>query len=258
MTHLDDNETSDAMDALAGEYVLGTLDAAERRSVTERLAREPALAAAVMGWDNRLRAMNASTAAIAPPPDLFARIETAIARAGARPDRTVERTAERGHGGAGPNVIDLQKRIQRWKFATVAASAMAASFAMLAVFRDVVLPPRPQNFVAAFVKDDQLPSFMLTIDLATRELTIRPIGAEKLAGKTYQLWIASDRIGPAPRSLGVLDDGSSALQRKTLSDYDPNLLQTATFGVSVEQAGGSTTGRPSAGALHAKLLPAKP
>jgi anti-sigma-K factor RskA len=33
------------------------------------------------------------------------------------------------------------------------------------------------------------------------------------------------------------------------------LLQRATFGVSLERAGGSTTGRPSPGALHAKLLP---
>ena len=99
---------------------------------------------------------------------------------------------------------------------------------------------------------------MLTIDLAKRELTIRPVGAERLQNKTYQLWIASDQLGPAPRSLGVLDDGAAPLQRKTLNQYDPNLLRTATFGVSIEQSGGSVTGQPAAGALHAKLFPVAP
>ncbi len=234
------------IDALAGEYVLGTLSAAERQAIDARRGREPTVAAAIAAWEVRLAPLTASTANVTPPSDLFGRIEAAIAKAQQPPPQP------------SANVIDLQRRVTRWRWATVAASAMAASFAFVAVFRDAIIPPTPQTFVAAFVKDDQLPSFMLTIDLATRELTIRPVGAEKLAGKTYQLWIASDRLGPAPRSLGVLDDGSLPLQRKSLTEYDPNLLQAATFGVSIESAGGSTTGRPSPGALHAKLLPAKP
>jgi anti-sigma-K factor RskA len=33
------------------------------------------------------------------------------------------------------------------------------------------------------------------------------------------------------------------------------VVQTATFGVSLEPAGGSPTGRPTGPALHAKLIP---
>jgi anti-sigma-K factor RskA len=241
------------IDGLAAEYVIGTLTAAERVAVDARQGRDPVLAEAIAAWQTRLAPLNDATRAVPPPADMFQRIEAAVAGSQGHAQGRVSSL-----GSASADVINLQRRVKRWQWATVAASAMAASFALMAVFRDTILPPKPQSFVAAFVKDDQLPSFMLTIDLATRELTIRPVGAEKLAGKTYQLWIASDRLGPAPRSLGVLDDGSQPLQRKTLTDYDPNLLQTATFGVSIEAAGGSATGRPSAGALHAKLVPAKP
>ena len=113
----------------------------------------------------------------------------------------------------------------------------------------------PQSYVAVFQKDDVLPSFYLTIDLKSRELTIRPVNAERHPGKTYQLWIASDQLGPAPQSLGLVDT-DLAPTRKTLASFDPQLLQKATFGVSLEPAGGSPTGRPTSPALHAKLLPA--
>jgi anti-sigma-K factor RskA len=119
----------------------------------------------------------------------------------------------------------------------------------------VYRPEAPLKYVGVFAQDDVLPKFYLTIDLKTRELTIRPIDAQRQPGKTYQLWIASDQLGPAPRSLGLVDE-TLAPTKKILSDFDPALLQRATFGVSLENSGGSTTGRPSPGALHAKLLPA--
>lgn len=247
----------DDIDALAGEYVLGSLDASERRAVDARRAREPELERAIAAWERRLGGLVAEAAPVAPPPDLFRRIEAATARLPA---------SGQGRDGQGiadaparetADVIVLRRSLTRWRTLATCASALAAGLALFAVFRDQVLPPKPQTFVAAFVKNDDLPQFMLTVDLAARELTIRPVGADRLQGKTYQLWITSEQIGP-PRSLGVLDDGSGGAQRKSLAAYDPAQLQTATFGVSVEQMGGSPTGRPSPGALHAKLVPAIP
>lgn len=243
MSELDD------IDARAGEYVLGTLDAAERAAVDAARGKDARLDAAIRDWERRLTPLVHEVELVSPPPDLLQRIERDIAKLSGAAADTSASSAE---------VIALRSRVKRWQWATVGATALAATFAGVAVFRDVLLPPKPQSFVAAFVTNDELPRFMLTIDLATRELTIRPVGADRLQGKTYQLWIASDQLGPAPRSLGVLDDGSSELQRKRLTDYDPNLLRAATFGVSIEDAGGSRSGRPAAGALHAKLVPAKP
>jgi anti-sigma-K factor RskA len=158
--------------------------------------------------------------------------------------------------GRRDTVVTLQRRVRRWQWATAASSALAAGLAAFAWLTPQA--PGPQSYVAAFVANDELPRFLLTIDLAKRELTLRPVGAERLQDRTYQLWIASDQLGPAPQSLGVLDDGSAPVQRRVLDQYDPALLRTATFGVSIEPRGGSPTGRPSPGALHAKLLPAAP
>lgn len=46
--------SEDALDVLAGEYVLGTLDGAARAAFETRLRDEPAAAAAVAAWQTRL------------------------------------------------------------------------------------------------------------------------------------------------------------------------------------------------------------
>ena len=238
----------DDIDMLAAEFVLGTLDAGARADVDARRRREPALQAAIVDWERRLAPLDATVTPVAPPPDLLSRIEQRIG--GSEPARPAEvsGTAE---------IIALHRRITRWRRSAIAASALAACLAVAFGLRETVLAPQPQSFVAVFQKDDALPSFLLTIDLATRQLTVRPVAAEPQAGKTYQLWIASEQLGAAPRSLGLLED-AKAPTTKTLAGFAPELLRRATFGVSIEPPGGSPTGRPSGSPLHAKLYPATP
>lgn len=234
--------TDDDIDALAGEYVLGTLDQAERASVAVRRHREPALDRAIREWEMRLAPLDATTPEVAPPAGLLQRIEQAI---------------EGKFGAGGGNVIELaslRRSVAAWRQAAVAASSIAAALLLVIGLRETVWREPPQTYVGVFQKDDVLPSFYLTIDLAKRELTIRPVDAKPLPGRVYQLWIASDQLGPVPRSLGLVDD-NLAPTTKLLINYEPQLLQRATFGVSIEPTGGSPTGRPSPGALHTKLLP---
>lgn len=232
----------DDIDALAGEYVLGTLDPAERASVAARRLREPVLDGAIREWEQRLSPLDALVAPVAPPSDLLAKVETRVFAADAPPAVVHE-------------LETLRRRLSGWRRAAIVASAAAASLLGVVVVREALhreLPP--QNFVAVFQKDDVLPTFYLTIDLKSRVLTLRPVDARKQPGRTYQLWIASDQLGPAPQSLGLVDD-DLAPTRKTLASFDPALLRDATFGVSLEPTGGSPTGRPTGPALHARLLP---
>ena len=62
-------------EALAGEYVLGTLDAAQARAVRD----DPTMAEAIAGWETRLAPWQALAVPEAPPPDLWTRIETSWA-----------------------------------------------------------------------------------------------------------------------------------------------------------------------------------
>ena len=179
---------SSDIDALAAEYVLGTLDADERAAVTARLPRDGALAAAIAAWQARLAPLDALVPSVAPPSELFSKIEQSILRSGAPNDES--RSAA--------TVIDLKRKLRRWRITGVGALAAAACLAVAFGLREWSRTDAPVNYVAVFQKDDASPSFVMTVDLATRTLSIRRVAADLPPGKAYQLWIASDKLGPGP------------------------------------------------------------
>lgn len=238
----------------AAEYVLGTLDAAERTAVAARRQREPALDAAIASWDRRLGPLADLVPSLAPSPDLLAKIEQTIA--GTRPAQSRASGVMPGNAGvpASATIIDLQRRLKRWRVSAVAASAIAASLLVALGVREVARPDVQQNFVAVFQKDDASPSFVMSVDLATRTLSVKRVAATVPDGKTYQLWIASDKLGVGPQSLGLVEGQNTALQ-KAIATIDPAIVQSALFGVSLEPAGGSPTGKPTGPVFHAHLIP---
>lgn len=231
------------MDMLAAEYVLGTLDAEERKAVSARRQREDDLDAAIAAWEKRLAPMLAEVIDAKPRANLLEEIQKTI----------INRSGDGGMTNS--NVIALQRKVSLWRTVAAGATALAASLIGVMVFSSAIFPPADQQFVAVFQDGDAPPRFVLSINLETRELTVRPVAAELPEGKTYQLWIKADQLGPSPQSLGLLDRPERPT-RKELRQFDPMLLQKATFGISIEPEGGSTTGKPSAGALHGKLIPA--
>lgn len=68
----------DDIEALAGEYVLGTLDATERAAVEAQRARDAALDRAIREWQHRLAPLDAAARAVEPSPGLLARIEARL------------------------------------------------------------------------------------------------------------------------------------------------------------------------------------
>ena len=230
------------IDATAGEYVLGTLDAGERATIAARRQREPALDAAIVSWERRLGPLAEGIAPVAPPHDMCARIEQRLSDG-----------AKQGNTGAA-DVIRLEQRVKTWRGVAIAASSLAACLVLGIGVREATRPA-PTSYVGVFVQDDVLPSFMLSVDFGTRTLTVKPVSAKPLPERSYQLWIVHEKLGGVPQSLGLIEIDSSGVSRREVS-FDRALLTTATFGVSVEPIGGSPTGRPTGPALHAKLMPA--
>ena len=68
----------DDRDALAAEYVLGTLSADERDQAEALLLIDPGFAEIVRGWERRLGELNVMVEAVEPPPDIWDRIKTDI------------------------------------------------------------------------------------------------------------------------------------------------------------------------------------
>jgi anti-sigma-K factor RskA len=179
------------------------------------------------------------------------------------------------------NVIRLSGRVRRWRnVASVATALAAALIAMLAVqlYQPDLLPnalrPKPRiqtvevktpapaptptaQYVALLQRDGGSPAFILTVDAATRNFTVRKVGADAEPGKSFELWLISDKL-PQPRSLGVIG-GSDFTTRPVLADYDADTINAATYAVTIEQAGGSPDGKPhSAPVFTGKLIETVP
>lgn len=238
----------DDLDMQIAEFVLGTLPADQRNALHARREQDPALNARILQWEERLIGMTDDVESVQPGPELFAQIERALNQQQAQhiqPDQPTQPSHT-------ASVVTLRRQVNRWRWSTAMASA--AALVLVAV---LTLQPAgsPESFVAVFQHDDQQPAFMLTVDLQNRQLNIRPVTAEPQPGKSYQLWIKSDELGPNPRSVGVLGD-QMQVERGALKQYDPALLREATFGISLEPAGGSPTGQPTSPAIHGYLYPA--
>lgn len=179
------------------------------------------------------------------------------------------------------NVIALAGRVKRWRGIASAATAIAAALLVtlgLQIYRPDALPnairPKPRiqtvevktpapafvpsaQYVALLQGQNGGPAFILTIDGATKNFTVRKVGAASEPGKSFELWLISDKL-PQPRSLGVIgaDDFTT---RPVLSGYDPDVIDGATYAVTVEQAGGSPSGQPtSAPIFTGKLIETVP
>ncbi len=179
------------------------------------------------------------------------------------------------------NVIRLESRVKRWRSIASAAGALAAVLLVtlsLQIFLPEALPgalrppPRIQTvevktpaaplaasaqYVALLQGQGGGPAFILTIDGATRNFTVRKVGATPEPGKSFELWLISDKL-PRPRSLGVIGAGDFTA-RPLLASYDADVVNSATYAVTVEQAGGSPNGQPtSAPVFSGKLIETVP
>jgi anti-sigma-K factor RskA len=225
----------------AAEFALGTLDGGERTMIAARRLREPELDAAIVAWETRLSPLSESIPAIEPPRDFFAEIEARIATGGRGADQSAI-------------VVDLTRRVRRWRFSAIAASAIAAALAIGVGLRESLRVAVPHEFVAVLQKSADAPAFVVTVNLDTRDLTVRPVAAPPQAGKAYELWIINDKLG-APRSLGVIDQANPTAN-PSLNRFDRAIVEGATYAVTIEPPGGSPTGAPSGAPVFVgKLFP---
>jgi anti-sigma-K factor RskA len=280
---------SEDHNALAAEYALGTLDAEERAQVEAMMSADKDFTAMVEAWEHKLGVLNQMVGSVEPRPEVWDKIRTATGLAEPQaplvlPDAPQQSAAPEVSEPAavvGPsNVIRLSSEARRWRnVATLTTAIAAALVAMIAVgvYRPDLLPerirpkartqvvevktpsaPAPSaQYVAVLQKEGGALGFILTVDGATKNFWIRKVGASAEPGRSFELWLISDKL-PQPRSLGVVGSGDFTA-RPVLASYDADLINTATYAVTVEQAGGSPDGKPhSAPIFTGKLIETVP
>jgi len=275
--------------ALAAEYALGTLDADERAQVETMMSVDQDFTAMVRAWEYRLGILNQMVGSVEPPPELWDRIRTAVGHSEPQaPLELPDAPPPVAPIGVEPapvvdtsNVIRLSTQARRWRniatFTTAIAAALVAMIAVGAYQPDLLpegLRPRPRTqvvevktppvqappsaqYVAVLQKEGGAPAFILTVDGATRNFTVRKVGPSAETGKSFELWLISEKL-PRPRSLGVIGGGDFTA-RPVLASYDTDIVNNATYAVTIEQAGGSPDGNPhSAPVFAGKLIETVP
>jgi anti-sigma-K factor RskA len=261
--------------ALAAEYALGTLDADERAQVETMMSVDKDFTAMVEAWQHKLGSLNQMVGSVEPRPEVWENIKTAAGLAGPQaplvfPDAALpvapELNAPAPELADNSNVIRLSATARRWRnVATLTTAIAAALVAMIAVaaYQPDLLPDRLRpkartqvveakapaapaasaQYVAVLQKDGGSPAFILTVDGTTKNFTVRKVGATAEPGKSFELWLISDKL-PRPRSLGVIGGGDFTA-RPVLASYDTDTIKGATYAVTLEQPGGSPDGKPT-------------
>ncbi len=200
-------------DALAAEYVLGVQDAATRAGVEQRIRSDAVFARLVAEWEHRLGGLNDGFAEV-PAPALLPQIEARL------------------FGKAG---VPRRAWWPQW----LMGAAFAGAVALAAV---LILPPgappvADAPLVATLAAEGQTLVYAARYDAAAGELIVTRTGGDAAgATQVHELWlIAGDA---APVSLGLIQ---TAELRRALPALPPGAL----LAVSLEPAGGSTTGGPT-------------
>lgn len=217
-------------EAFAAEHALGVLTARERADAEARMVRDPAFAADVEAWRNRLAPLFAAIPAVEPPESLWRAIERAL-----------------------PANDNAAEKVRFWKRASAGGFGLAAASLAAVVFlaaqppevvtRVVEAPIRAQMLNARLATDGGQPLFVAAYDPERKSLLVAslvPPGADPT--HVHQLWLIP--ADGKPRSLGFVEPGASKAM-----PMGPAMAAMATEGaalaVSVEEPGGSRQPGPT-------------
>ncbi len=224
----------DEMDALASEYVLGTLSTARRREVEQRLPLDAALHAAVLRWQELLLPLASLAEPAKPSAQLWQRIDRSVAALPQSANPVLRPAASSG-------VTSWWGSVRLWRGLAGTGFAAAAVLATLLVTRLGAPTPAPQYLVVLVAPQDKAPGWVIQAG-ARRELSLIPLGQAVVpAEKSLQFWTKGENW-TGPVSLGLVKPGQTLqVPLDKLPPLQPNQL----FELTLEPASGSPIGKPT-------------
>jgi anti-sigma-K factor RskA len=216
---------------LAAELALRLLEGDALREARARESAEPAFAAAVDAWHERLAGLLTEVVPVEPDPAMWSRVSGALALHDPR-----------------NNVVQMKRSIRFWRASAAAATALAASLLLFVGLRPVSEAPsvvpaaEPRRVLIAAIDGAGVPPLaVISVDPGDNSLIVTPAALSPVPGHSHELWIVP-KAGD-PRSLGLLRPGPA--MRIVLADDLARLLERgSTLAISAEDEGGSRTGLP--------------
>src|SRR5262249_26544668 len=137
-----------------------TLATNEREQAAALIATDPVFAQRVHYWERRLGQLHAMVEAVEPPPETWARIQARLD--GVRPSQgmLLPHPDHAARIAAESNVVDLTRRLGRWRQAAARLAALAAmllAFVVTTAVDPQMLPgplrPKPVEIVRTIEKE---------------------------------------------------------------------------------------------------------
>ncbi len=219
----------------SAQYVIGLLEDDEREQFEAQLLNDPALRAEVARWQDDLLGLNAQTAEVEPPGQLWNRIAQALPEPVAR---TSEAAARRT---AGPG---SWSSLRFWRFVSAAAVSVAVLMGAYIAQR----PPEVRVYLAVLKSPDQRTGWLVKAGTAGT-VTLIPLDTATTvpSGKSLQLWTKPAQAS-APLPVALIDPGQTF---EIPVAQLPGLAREQLFAISLEPEGGSPTGLPTGPILFA-------
>ena len=226
-----DYSRSELADALAADYVVGTLRGGARRRFEALLPAHAALRDATVAWRDRLMPLTAELAPVQPSSTVW---------------RAISDRIEAGRAAPGAPA-GAWSRLAFWRGIAAFASVAAIGFAVLLANPRAVAPPVLVVLSATPAAASGAQSSPIVASISgdgTTLVTRAIVPVANRPDRSLELW-AVPKDG-APRSLGVLPPGTGtvALRGKVLAGVD-------TLAVTVEPLGGSPTGQATGPIVYA-------
>jgi anti-sigma-K factor RskA len=214
-------------DALAAQYVAGTLRGRARTRFETLLPSHPALQRAVREWQARLIPLTGALPEVAPPPQVWKRIEQKLWPAAPAP---------------APQA--WWEKLQVWRSLSAMALAAVVGLGVLVAVPQPAQPPVVVVLQSTGGDPAVAGSLVASFSGDGRAVVARPLTKVSLqSDRVLELWWAPEK--GAPTSLGLIKaDGATVLSRGQL----PGGLRKSGIdhmAVSVEPPGGSPTGKPT-------------
>ena len=227
-------------DALAAQYVAGTLRGGARRRFEALLPSHPLLRSAVDDWRARLMPLTTVVTPEPPPAHTWARIE----------QRLWPQLATSAPADSPP----WWRGLAFWRGASGLATVAALGLGLLLANPGPQAPPLVVVLQGTEAGGPALGSIVASLSGDGRSLVARPLQPVAMdAGRTLELWAVPPQ--GAPRSLGLISaQGATVIRRDKLPQALLDQRNTAALAVSVEPAGGSPTGAPTGPVVFAGKL----
>ncbi|HBY40132.1 Anti-sigma-K factor RskA [Marisediminitalea aggregata] len=211
--------------ALAAEYVLGTLKGKARQRYETLMMENQTIRETTWLWEQHLNGLGEGLKPVQPPPSVWNNIQQKL-----------------GWVAQSDNVVTLKPEKSNSKRWQVLAGLSTAAVLLIVLLMPLTQPTVEPNISSVAVVTDQAHQPLWLIELSDNHIFTRATSnLVAQQNKDYELWMVPDD-GSAPVSLGLLPKtGDVQLVRPS----QLTLAGVSALAVSLEPLGGSPSGSPT-------------